>query len=86
MLVFYLIEVCVLCSGESKAALLGFEGQEAGQQSFSDLQVIAIESGGCLCDVTELVCKLLLHDGVQLRLITLQRIELNIQTPAKHQN
>lgn len=82
---FYLIEMCVLSSGESKAALLGLEGQEAGQQSLSNLQVIAIESGGCLGDVTELVGKLLLHDGVQLCLITLQRIKLNIQTPTKHE-
>ncbi len=75
--------MCVLSSGESKAALLGLEGQEAGQQSFSNLQVIAIEAGSCLGDVTELVGKFLLHDGVQLCLIALQRIKLNIQTHEK---
>lgn len=85
VLVFYLVEVRVLRGGESKAALLGFKGQEAGKQSLSNLQVIAIESGGCLCDVAELVCQLFLHDGVQLRLIALQRIELNVQTPTKHE-
>lgn len=82
----YLIEMCVLSSGQSKAALLGLEGQEAGQQSFSDLQVIPIKLAGSLCDITELVGKLLLHDGVQLCLITLQSIKLNIQTPNKHEN
>lgn len=82
--VFYLIEMSILSSRESEAALLGLEGQEAGQQSFCDLQVIAVESGRRLGDITELVGEFLLHDGVQLRLITLQRIKLNIQTPTKH--
>lgn len=63
-LFFYLIVVCVLSGGESKATLLGLEGQEAGQQSLCDLQVIAVESGGCLSDITKLVGELLLHDGV----------------------
>lgn len=81
----YLVEMCVLSSGESEAALLGLEGQEAGQQSLGDLQVVAVESGGCLGDVTELVGELLLHDGVQLRLITLQRIKLNKQTQTRHE-
>lgn len=76
--------MCILSSSESKAALLGLEGQEAGQQSFGNLQVIAVESGGCLSDVPELVGKFLLQDGVQLGFITLQRIKLNIQTPTKH--
>lgn len=76
----YLIEMCVLSSCEPEAALLGLEGQEAGQQSFGNLQVIAIESGGSLGDVTELMGKFLFQDGVQLRLITLQRIKLNIDT------
>lgn len=77
--------MCILSSSESKAALLGLKGQEAGQQSFGDLQVIAVESGGCLSDITELMGKFLLHDGVQLCLITLQRIKLNIQTPTWHE-
>lgn len=68
---FYLIEMCVLSSCESKAALLGLKGQEAGQQSLSDLQVIPIESGGCLGDIAELMGEFLLHDGVELCLITL---------------
>lgn len=34
---FYLIEVCILSSGESEAALLGLKGQEAGKQTFGDL-------------------------------------------------
>lgn len=77
MCYFYLIEVCVLSGGESEAALLGLEGQEAGQQSLCDLQIVAVESGCCLGDVTELVGEFLLHDGVQLRLVTLQGIKLN---------
>lgn len=81
----YLIEMCVLSSGESEATLLGLEGQEAGQQSFGNLQIIPIESGSGLGDVTQLVGKFLLYDGVQLRLITLEGIELNMQTPAKHE-
>ena len=81
----YLIEMCVLSSCEPKAALLGLESQETGQQSFSNLQVIAIESCGSLRDVTELMGKFLLHDGVQLRLVTLQRIKLNIDTQKKIQ-
>lgn len=81
----YLVEMCVLSSGESEAVLLRLEGQEAGQQPFGDLQVVAVESSGCLGDVTELVGKFLLHDGVKLRLITLQRIELEIhQTNVKN--
>lgn len=69
--------MCVLSGGESEAALLGLEGQEAGQQSLCDLQIVAVESGCCLGDVTELVGEFLLHDGVQLRLVTLQGIKLN---------
>lgn len=77
--------MCILSSGESEAVLLRLEGQEAGQQPLGDLQVIAIESSGRLGDVTELVGKFLLHDGVQLRLITLQGIELEIhQTKVKN--
>lgn len=82
---FYLIEMCVLSSGQSEAALLGLEGQEAGQQSFCDLQIIPIESGCGLGDVTQLVGKLLLDDGVQLRLITLEGIELNMQIKKNEQ-
>lgn len=80
---FYLIEMCVLSSCEPKAALLGLEGQETGQQSLSDLQVVTVESGGCLGDIAKLMGEFLLHDGVELRLITLQSIKLNIQIPKK---
>lgn len=80
---FYLVEVCVLSGRESEAALLGLEGEEAGQQALGDLQVISVEAAGCLCDVAELVGQLLLHDGVQFRLVTLQRIQLNKQEMPK---
>lgn len=80
---FYLVEVCVLSGRESEAALLGLEGEEAGQQALGDLQVIPVEAAGCLCDVAELVGQLLLHDGVQFRLVTLQRIQLNKQEMPK---
>lgn len=79
----YLIKMCVLSRGESEAGLLGLKGQEAGQQPLGDLQVVAVESGGCLGDVTELVSQFLLHDGVQLGLVPLQRIKLNMQTPTQ---
>ena len=72
----YLIEVGILGGSESKPVLLGLKCQEAGQQSLSYLQVIAIEAGGSLGNITELVSKLLLHNGVQLCLITLQGIKL----------
>lgn len=75
----YLIEIRVLSSGEPKAALLGLKGQEVGQQAFGDLQVIAIEPGGSLGHVTQLVGEFLLHDGVELCLIPLQRVKLNTQ-------
>lgn len=80
---FYLVEVRVLSGRESEAALLGLEGEEAGQQALGDLQVVPVEAAGCLCDVAELVGQLLLHDGVQFRLVTLQRIELNKQEMPK---
>lgn len=80
---FYLVEVCVLSGRESEAALLGLEGEEAGQQALGDLQVVPVEAAGCLCDVAELVGQLLLHDGVQFRLVTLQRIQLNKQEMPK---
>lgn len=76
----YLVEVRVLSSGEPEAALLGLEVQEARQQSFGDVQVVAIEPGGRLGDVTQLVGEFLLHDGVELRLVPLQRVKLNKQT------
>ncbi|TNN64678.1 hypothetical protein EYF80_025085 [Liparis tanakae] len=72
-------------SREPEATLLGLKAQEAGQQPFSNLQVIAVESGGCLGDVTELVGKFLFHDGVQFGLIPLQRIKLNMQTATTHE-
>lgn len=75
----YLIEVRVLSGRQSEAALLGLEGQEAGQQTLGDLQVVPVQAAGCLCDVAELVGQFLLHDGVQFRLVTLQRIELSTQ-------
>ena len=75
--VCYLVEVCVLGGRESKAGLLSLKCQEAGQQTLSYLQVVAVEPGGRLGDVTELVSKLLLHDGVQLRLVTLQGVKLH---------
>lgn len=78
----YLIEVRVLSGRESEAALLGLEGQEAGQQTLGDLQVVPVEAAGCLCDVAELVGQFLLHDGVQFRLVTLQRIKLSTQEMA----
>lgn len=81
----YLIEMCILSSGESEAALLGLKGQEAGQQPFGNLQIVPIETGSGLGDVTQLVGKFLLYDGVQLRLIALEGIQLNMQTPAKHE-
>lgn len=77
---FYLVEICVLSGGEPKTALLGLKVQEAGQQSFSNVQVIAIKAGGRLSDITQLVGEFLLHDGVELRLIPLQRVQLNKQT------
>lgn len=77
---FYLIEICVLSGGEPKAALLGLKGQKAGQQSFGDLYVIAVEPGGSLSDISQLVGEFLLHDGVELCLIPLQRIKLNMRT------
>lgn len=80
---FYLVEVRVLSGRESEAALLGLEGEEAGQQTLGDLQVVPVEAAGCLCHVAELVGQLLLHDGVQFRLVTLQRIELNKQEMPK---
>lgn len=82
----YLIEMCILGSREPEATLLSLKAQEAGQQPFSNLQVIAVESGGCLGDVTELVGKFLFHDGVQFGLIPLQRIKLNMQTATTHEN
>lgn len=83
----YLIEVCVLSGRQSEAALLGLEGQEAGQQTLGDLQVVPVEAAGCLCDVAELVGQFLLHDGVQFRLVTLQRIKLSTQElPKKKDN
>lgn len=75
----YLIEVRVLSGRESEATLLCLEGQEAGQQALGNLQVVPVEAAGCLCDVAELVGQFLLHDGVQLRLVTLQRVQLSIQ-------
>lgn len=72
----YLVKVCVLSGGESEATLLGLEGQEAGQQTLGDLQVVPVESAGRLGDIAQLVGQFLLHDGVELRLITLQRIKL----------
>lgn len=80
---FYLVEVRVLSGRESEAALLGLEGEEAGQKALGDLQVVPVEAAGCLCDVAELVGQLLLHDGVQFRLVTLQRIQLNKQEMPK---
>lgn len=41
-LAFYLVEVRVLGGRESEAALLGLEGEEAGQQTLGDLQVVPI--------------------------------------------
>lgn len=76
----YLVEICVLSGGEPEAALLGLKVQEAGQQSFSYVQVIAIEPGGGLGDVTQLVGKFLLHNGAELCLIPFQRVKLNKQT------
>lgn len=73
----YLIEVCILGGGEPEAALLGLKWEEAGQQPLSYLQVVAVKPGGGLGYITELVGKLLLHDGVQLGLIALQGIELH---------
>lgn len=70
----------ILSGREPEAALLGLEGQEAGQQALGDLQVVAIESARGLCDVTQLMGELLLHDGVQLRLVTLQRVQLYTHT------
>lgn len=66
----------VLCGCETKAALLCLKSKEAGQQALGDLQVIAVEPGGGLSDVTELVGQFLLCDGVQLRLVALQRVKL----------
>lgn len=77
MTVCYLIEVCILSGSEAKTTLLGLKYQEAGEESFSNLQVIAIEPAGSLCNIPELVGKFLLHDGVQFCLITLQGIKLH---------
>lgn len=79
----YLIEVRVLSGRESKAALLGLEGQEAGQETLGNLQVVPVEAAGCLCDVAELVGQFLLHDGVEFRLVALERIKLSIQEMPK---
>lgn len=76
----YLVKIGVLSGGEPEAALMGLKGQQAGQQSLRDLQVVAVETGSGLGHVAQLVGKFLLHDGVELRLIPLQGIELNTQT------
>lgn len=72
----YLIEVSILSGGEAKTTLLGLKCQEAGEETFGNLQVIAIEPAGSLSNIPELVSKLLLHDGVELCLITFQGIKL----------
>lgn len=76
---FYLIKVCVLSGSESKTALLSLKCKEAGEQSLSYLQVVPIEPGGGFSDVPELVSQLLLHNGVQFCLVTLEGIKLHIK-------
>lgn len=69
--------MCVLSGSESKAALLGLKCQEAGEQPFSYLQIVPVESGRGFRYVPELVGQLLLHDGIQFCLVTLKGVKLH---------
>lgn len=74
----YVVEVGVLRGSQAKPVLLILEVQQAGKQPLRNLQVVAIETRRCLGDVAQLIGKLLLHDGAEVRLVPLHRLQLYV--------
>lgn len=62
--------MCILSGSQTEAWLEALKGQEARQQPLGNLKVIAIETGGCLCDITKLMGQFFLNDGVEFCLIS----------------
>lgn len=68
--------MCILSGCQTEAWLEALKGQEAGQQALGDLKVVAIETGCCLCDIPKLIGQFFLDDGAELRLVSLQCLQL----------